>query len=123
MNSKEKLEMLAWETKKGQANLKEKELIEKTRLIKETIPLALGEEVCFEDFFKLYVINNQDDSLTQINLIEEIIEIFEDQLGEDAEFDESNLIFILILIYEMFDSDNTKPFNPPNDSAVKNITI
>lgn len=115
--------MLDFETRKGQRNLEEKEKIEATRLVKETVPKALGSEISFEKLFLLYTQNHEDIDLKEADLIEEILDTLKEQLGPDAETDESNLIFILVLIYETFDSDSPAPMSPANDSEVEKITI
>jgi hypothetical protein len=114
--------MLQWQTEKEQRNLEAKERIELVRLVKETVPKALGEKITFEYLWLIYMLNNEDFSLTEDDLIDEILETLELQLGEEAEIDESNLIFVIYLIYESFGIKSFEIRQPPEDSEIEKVT-
>jgi|SaaInlStandDraft_4_1057021.scaffolds.fasta_scaffold115697_1 hypothetical protein len=117
--STDTLKMLEWETKKGQRNLDQAEEIRNREiidLIENTVDETLG--ISFEELFQTYQEHHADIVLKKMDLVRDVLEIIELQLGE--EIDESNIVLALVMFYGSLEIGNNQEFiQPPTDLIEK----
>jgi len=103
------LKMLDWDTRKGQKNLDQAEEIknrEVIELIENMVDEALG--ISFEELFQSYQEHHGDILLKKMDLVRDILEIIELQLGE--EIDDSNITLALVMFYGSLEVKNNQEF-------------
>jgi hypothetical protein len=118
-NKPDSIKMLEWETQKGQNNLEQAEEIrnrETIELFEKTVDEALG--ISFEELFQSYQEYHADVVLKKMDLIKDVLEIIELQLG--GEVDESTISLALVMFYGSLEIENNQDFiEPPTDLIEK----